>query len=294
MTLDSTNTKQTPQSRFPRWLIVVAVLFLLAVACVASVLILLSNFITVKGGGYSIDQVILTNTLDANGRPVGSSDTFMPSQKIICWVSTSGVDGIVGMRWYYGDKLVGEQFAKTRNNSFYTFLQSNKYGTLEEGQYRVQVQLTPDGTPLKTLYFTVKKYVPNVAPPQPTPTNHQSIEKQPYPEVPFAFDETWTIGETQWRVNEVKIMFLDGGVSFVEVVIDTDIKDPTTLSEKQAKDIARPIALYAIQHGYLERARDLQIDGKSYALNELLFVSLVNSAGGYRAKFSLSELSETK
>jgi hypothetical protein len=294
VTQDNTTTNKTSLSRFPRWLVVLAILSLLAVCCLIGAVVLLRNSLTVKGGGYSIDQVVLTNALDANGHPVGSSDTFKPSEKIICWVSTSGVDGIVGMRWYYGDKLIGEQFAKTRNNSIYTFLQSSQSGTLEEGQYRVQIHLTPSSVPLKTIRFTVKKYAPNVVPPQPTPTNHQSIEKQPYTEIPFAFDEVWTIGETKWRVNEVKIVFLESGESFVEVVVDTDIKNPMELSEKQAKDVAKPVALYAVQHGYLERARSLQIDGKSYALNELLFVSLINGAAGNRAMFNLSELSGTK
>ena len=123
----------------------------------------------------------------------------------------------------------------------------------------------------------------------------------PYPdrfryltEVPFAFDEVWSIGETKWRVNEVKIVFLESGESFVEVVVDTDIKNPMELSEKQVKDVARPVGLYAIQRGYLERARSLQIDGKSYALNELLFVSLINGTVGNRVMFNLSELSENK
>ena len=270
------------------------VLLLLTVCCLATVVIFLRNSITLNSGGYSIDRVILTNTLDSNGQPVGSSETFKPSQKIVCWVSTKGADGIVGMRWYYGDKLIGEKFAKTQKNTIFTFLQSSQSGTLEEGQYRVQVYLTPNGAPLKTVYFTVKKYMPSVVPPQPTPANHRSIELQPYMEVPFAFDEVWSIGETKWRVNEVKIVFLETGESFVEVVVDTDIKNPMELSEQQAKDVAKPVALYAIQHGYLERARGLQIDGRSYALNELLFVSLINGAAGNRAMFNLSELAETK
>ncbi len=294
MVQDSAIANKTSRPRFLRWLAILTALFFLVVCCLIGAVVLLRNSLTIKRVSYSVDQVILTSVLDANGQPAGSSDTFKPSQKIICWVSTKGADGIVGMRWYYGDKLLGEQFTKTQKNTTFTFLQSSKSSTLEEGQYRVQIHLTTDSAPLKTIYFTVKKYIPSVIPPQPTPANHRSIELPLYPEVPFAFDEVWSIGETKWRVNEVKIVFLETGESFIEVVVDTDIKNPMELSEQQAKDIAKPVASYAVQHGYLEHARSLQIDGKSYALNELLFVSLINGAAGNRAMFNLSELAETK
>ncbi len=73
-------------------------------------------------------------------------------------------------------------------------------------------------------------------------------------------------------------------------MVDTGIQNLTALSEKQAQDLARPVALYAVQKGYLDRARKLQIDGRSYALDQFVGVTLVHGDDGYRAVFNLAEL----
>ncbi len=283
----------TPKrSRFPWRLAILITLSLVAVFCIAGAIVVFGS-IRIQSGGYSVDQVILTNDLDKNGRPVGSQNTFQPSERIFCSVITKGADGIIGMRWYYGDKLIFERFGRTQNNIISMYIQSGKTATLEEGDYRVDIHLaTTDKTPLKTVHFAVKRYMPEVQPSIPTPTSHHSLEKPIYTEVPFAFDEVWKIGDTNWSINEVKVVMMDTGETLVAVVVKTDAKDLLSLTEEQAKERAKPIALYALQNGYLERARSLQIDGKSYALDKQLFVNMIRESDltGYRVLFDMNEL----
>jgi len=57
--------------------------------------------------------------------------------------------------------------------------------------------------------------------------------------------------------------------------------------------MAKPVALYAVRNGYLDKAKTLKIDGKSYLLDEVMFVSLVNPGKArYRVEFSVKELAE--
>ncbi len=128
------------------------------------------------------------------------------------------------------------------------------------------------------MHFTIKQYKPKVSPAQISPENHQDIENVSFVTLPFTFDEVWTIGETTWAINEVKIVFFKDEV-FVTVVVKTDL-NPGKLSRKQAKRITKPIAQYTLHQGYLERARTLTIDGKNYPLDEDIFVTLVNREAG--------------
>lgn len=297
MTTENTISNENPsdnQTRFPKWLIVAVVLLGLATVCFIGVIVALWNSLTFEKGGYSIERVVLTDQFDETGNPIGNLDVFRPSQRINCVVDTTGVEGIIGMRWYHGDELLFEHFGKTQNNRISTYIESNdkNFAVLPDGDYRVDIHIVTDGEPLRTVKFAVKRYQPEVVPPQPVPTAHQALDPSPFVEVPFAFDEVWSIDDQNWPVNEVKVVFLEDGTTFINVVTETEV-DVTTLSEEELRQLARPIALYAVRNGYLDKARALKIDGKSYPLDEIMFVSLVNPGKArYRANFSLEELAE--
>lgn len=278
-------------SKFPRWLLLV-VPVLLVVCCVA-LAVIAKPFVNlnVDGGGYSVESVTLSNGLE-DGQPVGIKDVFMPSDTIICTVNTTGWDsGIIGMRWYAGENKIYEATGKTKNNTISTYIQSNKSMVIPEGKYRVEIFIT--GETLKTVYFEVKVYHPTVNPPISIPEGHRNIEVPWYPEVPFAFDEVWKIHGTEWKINEVKVVLMDeAGEYFVAVVVDTDMKDMLSLSEEEAKSRTRDVALYALENGYVEKAKNLDIDGKHYDLEKSLFVILKNPSNQlvYRIQFMMNEL----
>jgi hypothetical protein len=250
------------------------------------------NFFQIKRGTYSIEKVVLTDNLDESGQPVGSKDKFQPSDTIIAWVLTSGAEGIIGMRWYYQDEMIFERFGKTQGNQISTYIESNKTVVLPEGNYRVEIHIT-GGTPHETLNFTVERYKPEVIPLQPTPIGHKNEETSAFVEVPFVFDEVWTIKGKDWEINEVKIVFLDED-EFVAVVALTDVDIPK-LSESQLFTLAKPIAAYVVQEGYLDKAENLKIDGKSYDLSKKIFINLANRGSDsyfYRVEFNVADLLE--
>lgn len=266
----------------------------LSILCIVGVVVTCN----VSAGGYSIEEVVLTDNLDKNGKPIGSKDRFRPSDPIVAWVSTRGAEGIIGMRWFYEDEMIFERFGKTQGNQIYTYIQSNKTSVLPEGKYRVEI--TTGGTPHETLYFSIKQYRPEVLPAQPTPEGHQKIEASAFVEVPFAFDEIWTIDGEEWEINEVKIVFLGDETEFISIVAMTDADIPN-LTENQSFALAKPIATYAVKNGYLDMARNLTIDGKSYDLNKEIYVNLVSSRSNnlsfgtkekavYRVGFNIADL----
>ena len=146
-------------SKFPRWLLFAVSVLLIGVCCVVLVLVVKPFFnLNVQSGGYSIESVTLSTGLE-DGQPVGIKDVFLPSDKIICTVTTSGVDGgIIGMRWYLNDEKIYEQAGKTVNNTIGTFIQGDGSTVLPEGKYRVEIFIT--GEPLETVYFEVKSDAP--------------------------------------------------------------------------------------------------------------------------------------
>lgn len=285
-------TPEKKSSKFPRWLFVVIPGALIGLCCIIAFAVVPSVFkVNVDSGNYSIESVTLSSGFKDN-QPVGVKDVFMPSDPIICTVKTSGVDGIIGMRWYLGDNKIYEHIGKTKDNIISTYIESNKSSVLPEGIYRVEIFLVED-TIEKVVNFEVKIYHPTVNPPISIPEGHKNIEVPWYPEVPYAFDEVWKIGDIEWKVNEVKVVLMDGTQEyFVAVVIDTDMKDIMSLSEDEAKARTRSIALYAIENGYVEKAKSLEIDGKKYDLDQSLFVILKNPSNQqvYRIKFTMDEL----
>jgi hypothetical protein len=286
-----TLTTQKKSSKFPRWLIA-ASFVLIGICCIAAFIIVpMVLKVNVSGGGYSIESVTLSTGLE-NGQPVGVTDVFKPSDTIHCIVKTTGIkDGIVGMRWYFGDKKIYEVAGKTQDNVISTYVRSNKNAILPEGKYRVEIYMTREA--VETVYFEVKVYHPIVKPSILIPESHKSIETPWYPSVPFAFDEIWKVGNTEWKINEVKIILMDESQEyFVEVVVNTDMKDIFSLSKDDVKAKTRDIALYAIQNGYIEKAKSLKIDGKNYDLDKSMFVTLINpnTQKVYRIQFTMDEL----
>jgi hypothetical protein len=286
-------TPEKKSPKFPRWLLVAIPVALIGLCCIAAVLIVVPTVfqVNVSGGGYSIESVTLSTGLE-NGQPVGIKDVFMPSDTINCTVKTSGIkDGIIGMRWYLGDNVIYDFTGKTKDNIIGTYLRSTKSTVIPEGKYRVEIFTTEK--PLQIVNFEVKIYHPTVNPPISIPAGHRNIEVPWYPEVPFAFDEVWKIGNEEWKVNEVKVVLMDETQEyFVAVVIDTDMNVMMELSESNAKERTRPIALYAIENGYLEKAKGLEIDGKHYDLEQSFFVIIKNPSNQQinRVKFSMDEL----
>ncbi len=279
-------------SRFPRWLWIIIPILLIG-ACCFVVVVVAKPFLklNVEGGGYSIESVTLSTGLE-NGQPVGVKDVFMPSDKIICTVKTSGTDGgIIGMRWYLGENKIYEYTGKTKDHTISTYIASNKSTVLLEGKYRVEIFMVKE--PLETVSFEVKIYHPTVNPPISIPEGHKVIELPWYPEVPFAFDEVWSIDGAEWKINEVKVVLMDDSKEyFVAVVVDTDMKDIASIGEEEAKARTRAIALYAIENGYVEKARNLEIDGKHYDLAQSIFINLKNTLNQviYRVQFKMEEL----
>ncbi|MBI5953700.1 MAG: hypothetical protein HY865_18760 [Chloroflexi bacterium] len=279
-------------SKFPRWLLFVVSVLLIGVCCVVLAVVIKPLFnVNVKSGGYSIESVTLSSDLEDN-QPVDVKDVFNPSEAIICTVKTAGIeDGIIGMRWYLGENKIYEYTGKTKNNTISTYIESNKSAVLPEGKYRVEIFVAKET--LETAYFEVKIYHPTVNPPILIPEGHTNIEIPWYPEAPFAFDEVWNIDNTEWKINEVKVVLMDDTQEyFVAVVVNTDMKDLMSISKDEAKARTRAIALYAIEHGYVEAARGLEIDGKHYDLDQSFFVILKNPSNQqvYRIKFTMDEL----
>lgn len=279
-------------SKFPRRLLIGVSVALISLGCVALAVIAKPFFkLNIGGGGYSVESVTLSTELE-NGQPVGIKDTFRPSDTIICTVKTTGWDeGLIGMRWYAGETKIYEARGKTKDNTISTYIQSNKAAVLPEGKYRVEVFIVKD--PVETAYFEVKIYYPKVDPPISIPEGHQNIEVPWYPEVPFAFDEVWNINGTEWKINEVKVVLMDETQEyFVAVVVNTGMKDMLSISEEEAKARTRAIALYALENGYVQKAKTLEIDGKHHNLDQLLFVVLKNPSSRevYRIQFAMDEL----
>lgn len=285
-------TQEKKTSKFPRWLLIVAPILFIGICCVVLAVVIKPFFnVNVKSGGYSIESVTLSSDLKDN-QPVDIKDVFNPSEAIICTVKTTGIeDGIIGMRWYLGENKIYEYTGKTKNNTISTYIESNRSAVLPEGKYRVEIFMVEE--PLETVYFEVKIYHPTVNPPISIPEKHTNIETPWYPEVPFAFDEVWDIDGTEWKINEVKVVLMnDTQEYFVAVVVNTDMKDMLSINEDEAKARTRAIAHYAVENGYVEKGKGLEIDGKHYDLDQSVFVILVNPSNQqvYRIKFTMNEL----
>jgi hypothetical protein len=146
-------------SKFPLWLLFAIPVLLVGVCCVVLAVVVKPFFnLNVQSGGYSIESVTLSTGLE-DGQPIGIKDIFLPSDKIICTVKTSGVDGgIIGMRWYLNDEMIYEQAGKTVNNTIGTFIQGDGSKLLPQGKYRVEIFITEEA--LETVYFEVKTIAP--------------------------------------------------------------------------------------------------------------------------------------
>ena len=289
---DEVATPQKKGSNVSRWLLIGIPVALIGICCIAALIVAPSVFkLRLENGDYSIESVTLSTGLE-NGQPVGIREVFMPSDNIICTVKTSGVDGgIIGMRWYAGEQLIYENTGKTIDNTISTYIASNSSLVLPDGDYRVEIYMVDD--PLETVHFEVRTYHPSANPPISIPDGHKNIEIPWYPEVPFAFDEVWEIGGSKWTINEVKIVIMkDTDEYFVAVVVDTDLEHIASMSEADAKKLASPVAQYAVENNYLEKARSLEIDGIKYKLDKFVFVNLINPVTKevYRAKFRMDEL----
>ena len=291
MSVEDSNVANRISKRLRRQKLIAGILGLAAIcvigACLASRTLLQLNFF---GGGYSITNVVLTDELDSDGKPVGSKDTFTPADTILGWVGTEGAEGPVGFRWYYGTELIFEHFGRTQGNQISTYIHSTDTVTLPEGDYRLEIHLTGD-TPHEVVEFNIAQYRPELSEIQPTPVGHVTLEVSPYVEVPFAFDETWTINGKNWPINEVKIVFLDESPIVAVVVVAEENFSQT--DESELVPLIKPVAAYAVQNGYVDLAQSLEIDGEKFEFDEI-YVNLFDpvSRGGTRVPFEIEGLSE--
>ena len=100
------------------------------------------------------------------------------------------------------------------------------------------------------------------------------------------------------RLNEVLGFFKKGSSGSPEIVQEAtsnyakDLQINLGLNEEEAKARTRAIAYYAIENGYVEKAKSLEIDGKHYNLDQTIFVNLINLSNQqiYRLKFTMDEL----
>ena len=290
MSLKDHNVPEPASIRSRTKSIVISVIVLIAIGAIGAFLISKSYLqydLYGSGGGYSIIEVVLTDELDTDGKPIGSKSTFTPSDTIIGWVHTEGADGIIGFRWFHDAEVIFEHFGKTQANQLSTYIQSNNSIILPEGNY--QLEISTGGTPLETIEFTVAQDKPELSTVQPTPVGHQKLEKSPFVEVSFAFNEIWAINDDEWQINEVKIVLLNETPIIAVVAIVEG--NPAELTGSQLIPISEPIALYALQNGYVETARSLEIDGETLEYDQI-FVTLFNPevGAGNRTPFEIDQL----
>ncbi|MCB0061933.1 MAG: hypothetical protein KDE19_07455 [Caldilineaceae bacterium] len=243
-------------------------------------------------GTYTVTDVYVTNKLDAAMNPVPLTDQDAPIDaihKIWGVVKTTGIDGPIGIRWIANGETLLDQIVRTENNQVVAWIDGSLQRPIVGGDYRFEVIIPPD-TIKEVVTVTIPKYIPDVVPPQPTPEDHVDLEGAPFLEVPFAFDEVWEIEGHRYKINEVKIVFLQDVVLMAVVVeVSYDIK---RLSEERADEVSKPIAIYAVQEGYLQRAKSLMINGEDYNLEKNITVTLYNPVmkGGYRQQYDLDQL----
>lgn len=216
-------------------------------ACLAVTGVLQLN-ISLYGGGYLVERLILTDEvvdagLEETVTTSSRNSVFSPTARISAVVFTSGAEGIIGMRWFYEDEVLVESFERTKNNSYVTFLEGSLWQPLPSGNYRVEVLTARGSPPVVTIRFKVAESELRVTPAQPTPAGHVDLESTQYLEVPFAFDEEWEIDSLLHTINEVKIVFI-GGNALLAVVVETELLHDA-ITDDEARDIARPVALYA-------------------------------------------------
>lgn len=286
--------RRQPGKRDKRKVVLIGIGLSLLSCCICLLATGVLNFNTdFYAGGISIEEVVVTDELGPDERPLSrvSKSVFEPVGRIDAAVYTSGVDGTVGMRWYHEDTLIFEAFERTRDNYIATYLEGLPHSPLPAGQYRVDIHLGRGGSPIETVRFTVKELELEVVPTFPTPEGHVDIENATFVEVPFAFDEVWQIEGEEWYINEVKIVFLESGAILV-MVVETDL-NPVDFSEEELIPLARPIAEYALENGYLEQARQIQINGETHQLDEPLAITFINPENpgrGNRVRLEIDEL----
>ncbi len=267
---------------------------LLIISCICLSATGVLNFdVDSYAGDFSIENVIVTDEFGPDEKPLSqeSKTSFAPTGRINAAVFTSGTDAIIGTLWYHEDMLVSELFARTRDNYIFTYIEGESHRPLPGGEYRVEIHIGKGNPPVRTVRFTVEEVDFVVVPAYPTPEGHKDIENSVLLEAPFVFDEIWNIDGEEWRINEAKIVFLRDAELFV-VVVETEL-NPSDFSEEELETFTRPVAKYAVDNGYWDQARQIQINGETYELDEPLAITLINPENpgqGSRARFDIEEL----
>ena len=147
---------EQPQKKVKALWIVLGACFLVVLVCASSLALALATGIIRFSGPQpiTIEEVILTTEIDAQGVPVNQATHFAPTvEKIGCFVRVSAPKPIsVGVRWYYQDKLISDAPQIVDRASLW-WLSRTSGDSFPEGKYRVEVYLIKD--PIRTVYFTI-------------------------------------------------------------------------------------------------------------------------------------------
>jgi hypothetical protein len=128
----------------------------IAAVCTAliGIVIFAVTHIRIESGSYSIDQVMISTTLTEK-QPVKHRDAFQPLDTIYCIVRTRGVDGPVGMRWFFEDEMISEGIGSTNGNIISSYIKDGSANGLPIGNYHVEIFIV-EGHPLESVYFEIK------------------------------------------------------------------------------------------------------------------------------------------
>ena len=115
------------------------------------------------------------------------------------------------------------------------------------------------------------------------------------PQISVSGSETWKIAERTWEVQETALLLFPEGESMLVVKALYDGRPGP-----QQSPLAQELARYALEQGYLDRARDKLRPADRVKLANRIGVALVRQAGSsmlsiassHRYNFTLEELSQ--
>ncbi len=111
---------------------------------ILAALAVLASACDILGNGPSIDDIILTTSLDASYCPVDDVTTFPADSPFYCSVKVSGLrtGATVSSRWYFGEQFVEEiNYAVQAGGSGCVGFELTSPSPWPRGGYRVEVYL---------------------------------------------------------------------------------------------------------------------------------------------------------
>ena len=120
-------------------------------------------------------------------------------------------------------------------------------------------------------------------------------KSSPFPEFTVTDSEVWIIDENEYSIIETAIIIFPGEKPFlaIKVAVDSPV-------DSEKVEIAKSIAKYAADNGYIEKAIDLDVkkNNKPLEISRDIGVSMIHQTGkgiistssGYNFKFTENEL----